>query len=281
MAHLAGRIRGESYAGIKDIAIVGAGLGGLASAIALLQQQGFNVTVYEQSSSLAEIGAGVQLSPNAMKVLRALGLEDEFRKISFEPNRHVVRSWKSGRTVSATQMRNVYEREFGAGYFGAHRADLHKTYRNTHPDMQAVLALIDLSRRWPLADRDPIRHWARGRVTLLGDSAHATLQSLAQGAGMAIEDAGYLAALVSVASGDIASAFSQFAQDRVIRTSRVQLESRALWDVYHAEDPIYCEVRRQQYQERSAEDFYRCLAWLWKPIQMPNELRTGGQIQGR
>jgi salicylate hydroxylase len=81
---------------IKDFAVIGAALGGLTSASAL-QQRGFNVTVYEQSSSLAEIGAGVQLSPNAMKVLRALELEDEFRKISFEPNRHV---YEAGRAAA-------------------------------------------------------------------------------------------------------------------------------------------------------------------------------------
>jgi 3-hydroxybenzoate 6-monooxygenase len=160
-----------------------------------------------------------------------------------------------------------------------HKAEIQETYRDTAPAMQAVLALMDLSKRWPLADRDPIRHWSSGRVTLLGDSAHATFQSLAQGAGMAIEDAGYIAALVSVAKGDIASAFSQFSQDRVIRTSRVQLESRALWDVYHAEDPIYRDVRRQQYQERSAADFFRCLAWLWNPIKMPDGLRQAGRFQ--
>ncbi|MDB5515978.1 MAG: 3-hydroxybenzoate-6-hydroxylase [Tardiphaga sp.] len=154
----------------------------------------------------------------------------------------------------------------------AHKAELRNIYRDTHPEMQAVLGLMDLSRRWPLADRDPIRHWGKGRVTLLGDSAHATLQSLAQGAGMAIEDAVYLAALLDVADGDIASAFLQFQQDRVVRTSRVQLESRALWDVYHAEDEIARDVRRQQYQERTAEDYYRCLAWLWKPIEMPTAL---------
>ncbi|MBA2399916.1 MAG: hypothetical protein H0V72_14670 [Bradyrhizobium sp.] len=62
---------------------------------------------------------------------------------------------------------------------------------------------------------------------------------------MAIEDAGYLAALMSAANGDIASAFSRFQRDRVTRTSRVQLESRALWDLYHAEDPIVCDVRRK------------------------------------
>jgi salicylate hydroxylase len=150
-----------------------------------------------------------------------------------------------------------------------HKAELQEIYRHTHPDMQAILALMDLSRRWPLADRNPIRHWAKGRVTLLGDSAHATLQSLAQGAGMAIEDAGYLAALLNTANGDVVAAFARFQQDRVIRTSRVQLESRALWDVYHAEDEIVCEVRRQQYQERTAEDYYRCLNWLWTPIEMP------------
>ena len=158
----------------------------------------------------------------------------------------------------------------------AHKAELQSTYRDTHPEMQAVLGLLDLSRRWPLADRDPIRHWARGRVTLLGDSAHATLQSLAQGAGMAIEDAVYLAALLDVANGDVASAFQQFQQDRVVRTSRVQLESRALWDVYHAEDAISRDVRRQQYQDRDAEDYYRCLKWLWRPIEMPTALRLGG-----
>jgi 3-hydroxybenzoate 6-monooxygenase len=154
----------------------------------------------------------------------------------------------------------------------AHKAELQATYHNTHPEMQAVLGLMDLSRRWPLADRDPIRHWAKGRVTLLGDSAHATLQSLAQGAGMAIEDAVYLAELLDAASGDIPAVFLQFQQDRVVRTSRVQLESRMLWDVYHAEDGIVRDVRRQQYQERKAEDYYRCLQWLWNPIEMPTSL---------
>lgn len=161
----------------------------------------------------------------------------------------------------------------------AHKAELQNTYLDTHPEMQAVLSLMDLSRRWPLADRDPIRHWAKGRVTLLGDSAHATLQSLAQGAGMAIEDAVYLAALLDAANGDIASAFLQFQQDRVVRTSRVQLESRVLWDAYHAEGGIERDVRRQQYQERTAEDYYRCLAWLWKPIEMPATVqRNSGQL---
>jgi salicylate hydroxylase len=159
----------------------------------------------------------------------------------------------------------------------AHKAELQRTYRNTHPEMQAVLGLMDLTRRWPLADREPIRHWAKGRVTLLGDAAHATLQSLAQGAGMAIEDAVYLAALLDAAQGDIVPALSQFQHDRVVRTSRVLLESRLLWDVYHAEGDIVRDVRRQQYQERTAADFYQCLKWLWQPIELPTALRAAAR----
>src|SRR3954452_21474599 len=159
----------------------------------------------------------------------------------------------------------------------AHKAELLKTYRDTHPEMQAVLGLMDLSRRWPLADRNPIRRWSSGRVTLLGDSAHATLQSLAQGAGMAIEDAVHLAQLLEIANGDIVAAFQQFERDRVVRTSRVQLESRALWDVYHEEDPLARAVRREKYQGRTSEDYYRCLTWLWKPIETPAALTLAGR----
>lgn len=116
-------------------------------------------------------------------------------------------------------------------------------------------------------------------VTLLGDAAHATLQSLAQGAGMALEDAAYLANLLALAEDDIETALLQFQHDRVIRTSRVQLESRLLWDVYHAEDDIVRDVRRQQYQERTAEDYYRCLTWLWKPIELPAAMNCTSDIR--
>ena len=73
------------------VSVVGAGLGGLAAAIAL-RQRGCDVTVFEQSAEITEIGAGVQLGPNAMKVLMALGLEQEAMKTAFEPERHVVRN---------------------------------------------------------------------------------------------------------------------------------------------------------------------------------------------
>ena len=89
---------------VQKVAVVGAGLGGLNAAIAL-RQRGFDVTVYEQADALGEIGAGIQLSPNASRVLMALGLDRAFEAIAFEPERHVVRNWKTGSIVSATQMK--------------------------------------------------------------------------------------------------------------------------------------------------------------------------------
>jgi salicylate hydroxylase len=120
------------------VSIVGAGLGGLAAAIAL-RQRGFEVTVFEQSAEITEIGAGVQLGPNAMKVLMALGLEQEAMKTAFEPERHVVRNWKTGRVVAATQMKGVYRDQFGAPYFGFHRADLQATLLQAVPQKDVRL----------------------------------------------------------------------------------------------------------------------------------------------
>ncbi|MEA2905311.1 MAG: hypothetical protein QOI12_2698 [Alphaproteobacteria bacterium] len=117
---------------VQNVAVVGAGLGGLCAAIAL-RQRGFDVTIYEQADRLGEIGAGIQLSPNASRVLIALGLDRAFEAIAFEPNRHVVRSWKTGAIVSATQMKGVFRPQYGAGYFGAHRADLHSVLQRAVP----------------------------------------------------------------------------------------------------------------------------------------------------
>ena len=114
------------------VSVVGAGLGGLTAAAALLQR-GFDVTVYEQAGELGEIGAGVQLSPNAVKVLRALGVENEALATSFEPERHVIRSWRSGRVLSATRLKGALRDAYGAGYYGFHRADLHKVLQRAVP----------------------------------------------------------------------------------------------------------------------------------------------------
>jgi len=132
------------------------------------------------------------------------------------------------------------------------------------PEVHDVVGILNMERRWSIADREPMRRWHQGRMTLLGDAAHATLQSLAQGAGMALEDAVTLGDLMAAFPGDPALAFAQFERQRFLRTTRVVLESRALWPVYHC-GGVAAEVRNQQLQERTTEDYYRCLAWLWNP----------------
>lgn len=138
------------------VTVVGAGLGGLTAAASLLKQ-GFDVTVLEQAGELGEIGAGVQLSPNAMKVMRSLGIEDEVLAIAYEPERHVIRSWKSGRVLSATQLKGVLHESFGAGYYGMHRADLHKALQRTVPAKHVRLDARCAS----------VRHGASGAVAVL------------------------------------------------------------------------------------------------------------------
>jgi 3-hydroxybenzoate 6-monooxygenase len=148
------------------------------------------------------------------------------------------------------------------GDIAAYRVELEHAYRDAHPTMKALLAMLDLGRRQVVGDRDPIRHWHKGRVVLIGDAAHPTLQSLAQGACMAIEDGLCLAELVRESAGDFDAAFRRFAAARYVRTARVTLESRYLWEVYHA-DGITREVYRQMLGERSEADVFQCLAWLY------------------
>jgi 3-hydroxybenzoate 6-monooxygenase len=155
------------------------------------------------------------------------------------------------------------------GDVAAYRAEVNHAYRDAHPTMKALLAMLDLGRRQAIGDRDPIRHWHKGRVALLGDAAHPTLQSLAQGACMAIEDGVCLADCIAEANGDYEAAFRRFETGRSVRTARVTLESRTIWDVYHA-DGIARDVYWQMLGERSEADTFQCLAWLYDGFRLPD-----------
>jgi len=151
-----------------------------------------------------------------------------------------------------------------------HAAEVERTYRAAHPVIKSLLAIMDLNRRWVIGDRDPVRHWSSGRVTLLGDAAHPALQSFAQGACMAIEDAVCLAELIEQYGGDYATAFRQYEAGRGVRTARVQLEGRQLWQAYHA-DGIARDVHLATFSGRSAGQNCECLAWLYEGIRLPAE----------
>ncbi len=150
----------------------------------------------------------------------------------------------------------------------AYTAEVRKTYATAHPVMKTLIDMMDLGRRWIIADRDPVRHWSRGRVTLLGDAAHPVLQSFAQGACMAIEDGVVIAEMIEQAEGDMARAFEHYQRVRLLRTARLALESRAMWTFYHAEG-IARDVRNDTCAKWRDDDLFRCLAWLYDGIELP------------
>ena len=108
-----------------NICIIGAGLGGLSAALALLQK-GFRVTVLEQAAALGEIGAGVQLGPNAVGVLYRMGLQAPLEQVTCETLGKRVRLWNTGQTWPLFDLGTVAREMYGYPYLTVHRADLHR-----------------------------------------------------------------------------------------------------------------------------------------------------------
>jgi salicylate hydroxylase len=352
------------------VAIIGAGIGGLAAATAL-RQRGIEVEVFERSARLEEVGAGLQIGPNGVKVLRALGLEDELMRNAFEPLSIMSVTWDEGRLRFREPLKAIAREKYGAPYMTAHRADLHNLLRRATGDTpvrlgancvgaetvngaavarfadgttaeadvvigadgirsairaqhfgadrprftemmawraivpmecvparvgpggsvtlergeyfgwigpnghvicypigvngdklnifgghvteqwveeswsvpssreelmaakagwnEALLAMfrhVEHVFKWGIYDRDPLPQWTRGRVTLLGDAAHPTMPTLAQGANMAIEDGYVLARLLARHGDDVETALKAYVVERKPRTDWVTLKSR-------------------------------------------------------
>lgn len=354
---------------ILRVAIVGGGIGGLSAALAM-HRHGINVTVHERASAIGEIGAGITLSPNAIKAYRALGIEGRIADIGFESDYQTVREWDTGKVISQVDRKGTYQKAYGAPYYSMHRADLvdvlarslpegtvhlnarcvgakttnlgsavarfadggeveadlvvgadgihsavresifgkqaprftgtvcwrglvpydalpanrvtkdwnlymgpqrhlihymvrrgdlvnfvaHvetdswtgeswtqecdraevlKTFAGWHAPLLDMIAAAESCFKWALYDRDPLQKWSVGRVTLLGDSAHAMPPFIGQGAGMAIEDGYVLAAMIAQTPGDIAAALARYERLRVPRASRAVYEARARGEQMH------------------------------------------------
>jgi len=379
--------------------VAGGGIGGLATAIGLANK-GCQVTVLEQASSFGEIGAGIQIGPNAFHAMDYLGIGPAARAAAVYIDRLVMMDATTGERIAQIPVDEPFRQRFRNPYAVVHRADLHGVFLEAckaHPDIalvtkqrvvayenvrggarlrteqgevfagdgvigcdggrskireqltggdalrltghvayRAVLPIdkmpeelrwnaatlwggpkchvvhyplqgwktfnlvavfvgesmearvnepgsrdevlmrfgkvVDVIRkllevptewrRWSLADREPIENWTDGRVTLLGDAAHLTLQYFAQGACMAMEDAVNLSDKVGKCGGDLEGAFAAYQKERIIRAYRVVLSSRALGLMFHASG-VERLIRNSVLGARKPEEFYNSLEWLY------------------
>jgi len=163
-----------------SIAIVGAGMGGLAVA-ATLRQAGFDLRVYEQATRFARIGAGIQMMPNSMKVLRRIGIEERLRRTAFAPYSHLNRQWDTGKVIRELPMP---ESLFGAPYLCMHRADLHEALASVVPEEiihlgKKLVGLEQRSGQIALAFEDGTR--AQADAVVAADGVHSVVRDIIVG----------------------------------------------------------------------------------------------------
>jgi len=383
---------------LPETLIIGGGIGGLSAALSLARR-GAGVTVLERSKSFAEVGAGIQLAPNAVRILQHLDVLDAIMPVAVMPRRLVLADALGARELTSLDLTDFPAR-YGAPYLVLHRNDLlsalldgcaghgvqlhtgadvieladtgsgtvarcadgreftaqvaigadglHSRVRQyftddepipsgfvayrgaipmeqveRHADLRDVVAwlgpglhlvqyplrsghlynqvavfrseallrgdptaggpdeltvafagccehvreslrTLSIDNRWPMLDRLPLAGWARGRVALLGDAAHAMLQYLAQGACQALEDSAVLGAELAAAAtaGQPASAgLARYATARAPWATRVQRSARTWGEIWHV-DGVAKLIRDELLLTREVAD-HRHVAWLF------------------
>jgi 3-hydroxybenzoate 6-monooxygenase len=178
------------------------------------------------------------------------------------PKNHLVHySLRRGELYNLVAVFHSHRYEEGWNSYGD-PAELREHFRHNRPEVRRLLDKIEEWRMWVLCDREPARHWSRGRVALLGDAAHPMLQYLAQGACMAIEDAVELANQVERAGDDLPAAFEAYVDARYLRTARVQVMARVYGEFYHAAGVVR-ELRNMALGSRTPQEAVESSAWLY------------------
>jgi 2-polyprenyl-6-methoxyphenol hydroxylase-like FAD-dependent oxidoreductase len=380
------------------VLVAGGGIGGLAAALALARR-GFPVKVLEQAKELGEIGAGIQLGPNAFAAFDALGVGPSARASAVYADELVMHDAVDESVVGHLVVGEAFRKRFGNPYAVIHRVDIHRALldgaranggielltstRVEHIEQDAAgvtvvdaagrahrgsvligadgiksvvrsqfvndphrvsghvvyRAVVDRTdfpkdllrnamsvwagpdchlvyyplrsgqqynlvvtfhsrqkeewgvtegtpeevqsyfteicprarqliylpkswKRWATADRDPIGNWTFGRVTLLGDAAHPSLQYLAQGAAQTLEDAVTLGEALRVRENDFAQGFQLYQHSRIARTARVVLSAREMGRILHAKG-VERLVRNDLWKGRMQERYYDALEWIY------------------
>ena len=166
-----------------SLAIIGAGMGGLTTAAAL-HQRGFDVRVYEQASQFVRLGAGIQMSPNAIYVLRGIGLEPRIRAKAFQPHSWTNREWDTGAMKYELPLGADAEARYGAPYLLMHRGDLHEALVSAVPAdrIERGKKLVDLDwRSGGVELRFADGTTARADAVIAADGIHSKVRELWMG----------------------------------------------------------------------------------------------------
>jgi 2-polyprenyl-6-methoxyphenol hydroxylase-like FAD-dependent oxidoreductase len=141
--------------------------------------------------------------------------------------------------------------------------EVRRGFEHVHERARSIISHGRDWRLWVLCDREPVDMWVDGRAVLLGDAAHPMMQYFAQGACMALEDAVCLSEMIAATPGDIGGALEAYRRQRVLRTARVQLQSRAIGDhIYHPAG-VHAALRNSIMGAKTSGDYHDHLAWLY------------------
>src|SRR5437899_1246949 len=254
---------GTGMAKPLNVAIIGAGLAGLATAAAL-RQVGIDVTVYQQAKQFVRLTFADGATVTADAVIGADGVHSVVRDILFDTapvtytgriayrttypasllnggkiddctkwwgeDRHIVIYYVKPDRSEIYLVTSQPEPEFRIESWSAKGdvKELRKAFAGFDRQVEPVLAACPDVHKWAIVDRNSLERWGERNVTLLGDACHPMTPYMAQGAAMAIEDAAVLSRCLDGAGRDgIADAFRRFETTRKERTSRVQATSRA------------------------------------------------------
>ena len=180
------------------------------------------------------------------------------------PNLHLVQYRLRGGAVM-NNVATIVSRRHLLGEKDAGAPDeLEETFARCDPRVRDMLRYVSRERNWVLHDRDPVTNWTRGNVTLLGDAAHPTLQYLAQGAQMAIEDAVVLAQKVADCGADYHRAFLAYQNERMNRSARVVLSSRFMGEWLHLDSGARM-LRNELARQRDPENCWEA-DWLYRGV---------------
>lgn len=186
------------------------------------------------------------------------------------PGCHLVQYRLRGGTV----MNNVATFESpgfkqGLSHYGG-SDELFPAFKDCAPKVQDMLRYISLDKNWVLHDLHPATNWTQGNVTLLGDAAHASLQYLAQGAIMSMEDALILASEVAQNGDDLHAAFISYQKQRLERTARVITTARIFGSICHASEGERL-LRNKLSKQRDIHSTWE-IDWLYRGANLVEEV---------